>query len=133
MDSLSKNSVRIRFEPDATFVLAIAEGEYSMGGVMTAFQDAVLECVRQERSNLVIDVRAIQGRISIMDRFDFGENMAQALLKFNLRLAMYCRPDQVTPEGFLQSVMANRGARVRVETDMQPIREWLESASPPRT
>lgn len=133
MDSAPKNPVKIRFVEDATFVLAIAEGEYSMTGVMTAFQDAVLECVRKQRSNLVCDVRAIKGRVSIMDRFDFGESMAQALLKFNLRLAIYCRPDQITPEGFLQSVMANRGARVRVETDMQLIRGWLESAPPART
>ena len=97
--------------------------------VMSAFQRAVQACLARQQSRLLIDVRDVYGEVSIMDRFDFGERMAMLLMKHDLRIAFLCRADQVTAEGFLENVMRNRGARVRVETDESRLLEWLNASA----
>ena len=125
MNADSNSDIQLTFEDGGAYLLAVASGNYSMQATMATFHSSIQECRRREQNNLIVDVREVHGKVSTIDRFEFGERMAQTLRNFNLRFGLYCRPDQMTAEGFLQSVMANRGARVRVDADFERIRKWL--------
>lgn len=131
MDADDDFGIRLTFEDRGDHLLAVARGTYSLDGTMATFRAAVEECGRRRHHSLIVDVRGIDGNVSTTDRFDFGGRMAQTLANMNLRFALYSRPDQLTREGFLQSVMVNRGARVRVDSDLERIHAWLAQEAPP--
>ena len=126
-------SLQLQFESREFYLYAQASGQYSLSAVMSAFQQVMAESISRGHQAVMVDVRSIDGAISFGDRFEFGAGMAQVLVGNNIHLAFMCRPDQVTPDRFLESVAINRGAWLKVATDMNDALHWLSLSTQQRT
>jgi len=68
---------------------------------------------------------AIQTSVETRDGYLFVRAEGPYALS-EVKAALLCTERQVTPERFLGNVAVNRGARVRVATDLNDALRWLE-------
>ena len=75
---------------------------------------------------VLVDARALQGEISILERFALGEDVA-ALTRGRIAIAIVDLPERVWPDRFVETVAANRGALIKVTTDYTEALAWLDA------
>jgi hypothetical protein len=81
-------------------------------------------CKENRIHNVIVDIREQTCHSSTMEIFDFGSTSAKAIR--DLRVAFLPAPDD-RDMVFLDAVVGNRGAVVRICRSMDEAREWLES------
>jgi hypothetical protein len=96
----------------------------------------VTEKAREHNLRQVLwDITAVGGldeeSSSLMERFEICKVAADHFSK-GLRLAVVGTPQQLTPDRFEESVMLNRGATVKVTSNLQEALSWLEASTPGR-
>lgn len=104
------------------------EGLYSRAETLRVGEEAYAAAARANRSAILVDVRAITGRIpSILDRFEMGVRIARHYLESDprIRLAVVGHEPMIHPERFGELVARNRGADARVFTDEAQALDWL--------
>jgi hypothetical protein len=74
---------------------------------------------------IFIDIRKIEGPIPNMARFELARLLAAGLTT-SIRLAVLESAGQVPDDKFFENVAVNRGAMVKVTTDLEEAVEWLE-------
>lgn len=79
-------------------------------------------------NRVLCDIREIEGldhgAPSMWSRFETNEFVALSLPK-KMRLSVWAKPQQISPDGFEENVMVNRGAAVRVTSDLEDALLWL--------
>ena len=116
----------LRVHPD--YLEVGCEGLYSRAETLRVGEVAYGEAARANRSAILVDVRAITGRIpTILDRFEMGVRMAKHYLESDprTRLAVIGHEPMIHPERFGELVARNRGADARVFTDEAQALDWL--------
>lgn len=82
-----------------------------------------------DTKKVLVDARKAEGSFSTMERFDYGIMLAKHFT--NLQVAIVVHESLRDPKLFGETVAVNRGANVRVFTNLDGARSWLgiESAS----
>ena len=77
----------------------------------------------------LVDLRAVPGPVTFMDRYQVGEQTGRFLS--GLTVAALMREEQTDKERIGQKVAMNRGARVEVFTDPTAAEAWLKKYATP--
>ena len=76
----------------------------------------------------LIDVRAVPGSVTFLDRYQMGNMAARHLPR--VLLAVLMREDQADPKRIGQLAAQNRGVNAEVFTDPAQAEAWLKNAPP---
>jgi hypothetical protein len=87
------------------------------------FQPLVDACATHKCDKALIDARDLQVNMDTLEMFQAGEDVVSVTSK-GLRTAILAREDML--DRFFEDVAVNRGAIVKVFTDLETARDWLE-------
>jgi hypothetical protein len=118
-------TLRTHLEHRDDCVVLKAEGDWDPASGRRALKALIDLCQREGIAKALIDTRALDGVVSILDRSEMGKLMAAARMR-SIAFAIVCRPERVTPERFLELVSRNRGGLVKVVTDFGEGLLWLQ-------
>jgi hypothetical protein len=82
----------------------------------------------QPTTGVIIDIQALAGHISILDRYLLGIHLARHNPAF--RTAVLGTEHQLLPDRFFQRVARNRGVKVKVCTSRAEADRWLSEITP---
>ena len=88
------------------------------------FREHLEQCSRERLSGLIFDVRDVEVRMEMVDRYDLGKSLARAQ-NGAVRIVVLARPEQVSPERFFEQVTVNRGVPLRVLDEEVEAFAWL--------
>ena len=90
------------------------------------FKTLIAQCQTTGCQKILIDARELKGDIPIIERFEYGENIA-LVSEGNYIFAMVGPKEQILPDKFFENVATNRGAIVKVTADIDEAHQWLET------
>jgi len=77
---------------------------------------------------LLMDLRKVEGVVSVIDRFRLGEHAAAAFAG-KVFLALWVSPEELDLDRFMETVASTRGLSAKVFMDGDAARSWLQSHS----
>ncbi|MDB5228689.1 MAG: hypothetical protein JWN78_2882 [Bacteroidota bacterium] len=111
------------------FLSIAACGSYSLLKANNLFKFSIDEGLLHHKSKVLIDVTKITGVIPFGDRYEYSEFLANYIIKHALAkvrsVAVVGKEPIVHKERFGETVAINRGANVRVFTDISEASLWL--------
>ena len=114
-DECLRVRVTDQFEPATAATIAATYAELARGLHLT---------------RVLCDITLVTGldadSSSLMDRFEIARTVAD-LFSSGLKLALVAAPKQLTRDRFEENVMLNRGATVKISTDIQEALVWLQT------
>jgi len=112
-------------------LLIYASGSYSLVKANNLFKLAIDNGVSHNKSKILIDVSDLIGSIPFFDRFQYSKFLSDYRIKHALgkvnKIAVLGKEPIVHKEKFGETVAVNRGANVRVFTDMSKASIWLNT------
>jgi hypothetical protein len=118
----------ITVEEDILFINAT--GTYSLTNAKNLFKLSIDNALLYTKRKILIDITAITGSIPFLDRFEFSEFLSQYKAKYSLKkigkIAVAGQEPIVDKGRFGENVAVNRGANVRVFTDIKEALIWLK-------
>ena len=120
------NEYKVELKLEESFLYVRVSGQFpnerleQPGNAFQRFIDACLAC---RRNKILIDSRELQARFSTIQLFRAGKD-AVSLAEAGIWLACLTRNDLRDP--FFEDVVANRGGRIGVFTEMDAARAWLK-------
>ena len=119
----------VTVEEDILFINAT--GIYSLTKAKDLFKLSIYSALLYSKSKILIDVTGVSGTIPFLDRFEFSEFLSQYKAKHDLKkvgkIAVAGQEPIVDKGRFGENVAVNRGANVRVFTDMKEALIWLKN------
>ena len=126
--------ITIRFEHQPNFLHARLEGEYQIQEAIGVLGRVFAECAAGDAHGLLLDVLALRGAPTIMDRYKislvYAEHthaIAMARDGRRLRIATVGTPPMTDPTHFGEDVAINRGVNLRVFSELDAARAWLNA------
>ncbi len=124
--------MKVSYEVRKDYLCVKATGEF----VLSAVQDIFFEWIQEARchgvNRALYDITLLTGfdaqQVPTMDKFALSEFIAKSLPK-GFRLAVLETPQQLEKDRFSENVMVNRGAIVKVTTNLNEALEWLDVTS----
>src|SRR5438105_15555768 len=122
--------MQIHFEGPLLYVSLAGE----MDGRLAekAYREVLRECVAGGRWKMLIDCRALSGELSTTERYSLGkvvadENTSVAAKEDGrvVRVALVGNPPFIDRDRFGETVARNRGAAVKVTSDLESAYRWL--------
>ena len=110
------------------YLLAEFSGDFSVDAGKQCIDAMTNASIEKHQSKVLLDCRKISGNMPIIDRFEVAAYAAKTR-KMIAKLAMLNRPDVILPDNFVENVAVNRGANVKVFTDLENAVHWLMGAS----
>src|SRR5262245_36504225 len=117
-------NVQLQIEEMSGYLAARFIGEGAPSEAHQQFAFIVEHCKRANYKKLLIDFTARNKKVTIADRFNFGEK-SRVFASHNIKVAVLARPDQFEPTRFGELVARNRGANLRGFDDIRAAEEWL--------
>ena len=127
----------IKYEISAlpTHILCVGEGSYEPAEVLSAIEAAFKAASAHKQPRILLDARKVTGNLSLMQRYEFGEAVAQLYsrrLKGGFYLiALVGHEPLLDPEHFGEMVAVNRAVPYKATMDMQEALDWLKIQSSP--
>lgn len=127
----------LRIEPRDTYLYVVLTGAFSLPEAKTLSLRILDACVEHRITKVLVDVHAVSGPISVMERFDYAEFLSQKHLEYvarklpPARFAYVGTEPIIDPGRFGETVAVNRGMAIRATTDLREALRWLgvESAN----
>ena len=113
-------------EPD--HLLARVEGEWQAQSLLKLIDAIGKRCHHHGFTRVLLDVRAVRGPLSELDRYLAGTRIASVLQ--TTRVAVLAAPDAVITR-FGANVAARRGGYLFPTKDIDEARQWLFAADAP--
>ena len=110
------------------YLEVLISGPYSLDRFKSHMLTAVRTTKEKRLKCLLLDVRALVGAPSTMERHELGRSGVEQ--KVDFRVAALVTPEQAK-DNFASTVARNRGVNVRTFTDRAKALEWLLGASDP--
>ncbi len=95
---------------------------YQLESFIALIKEVAETCRAQNCTNVLVDARRMPGKIGTMDRFQVGVAGAEAFRGL-AKVAVVYRKEEMN--WFAETVGVNRGARVRVFSDLSQAVNWL--------
>ena len=109
----------------------VSSGNYSLSKANNLFKLAIDHCLLHQKTKVLIDVSNVTGSIPFLDRFKYAEYLADYradhAMKKIIRVAVIGQEPIVHKDKFGETVAVNRGANVRVFTNMSEASMWLSN------
>jgi hypothetical protein len=118
------------FQAEANRLNIRAIGRHLIDQKEEAFR-TIADAIRTHSAKvLLVDVRAVPGPYSFMDRIGLGENVGRYLAK--VPVAVLADPHQLDPDRIGRVVAVNRGANLEIFTDPAEAESWLQARLAPQ-
>jgi hypothetical protein len=122
-----------RFERMGPLLHATLRGAFTVADAKAAYRGLLDECVAGGAVVVLMDCREVEGDPTVMERFDFSEFVAlenvaavDAGRTAALRVALVGGSPLIDPRRFGETVALNRGAWIKVTTELDEAVRWLE-------
>ena len=99
-----------------------ANKAYSPASYLEATKEAIRLCEQFGLTNILADIRSVNQRIPVIDRFQLGIELAK-MLGPKIRLAILARPELIDKTG--ENTAVNRGGRVLVTLSLEEALVWF--------
>lgn len=96
---------------------------YQLDTIVELIKEAAAACVEENLSRALVDFREMPGKISTADRFQLGVEAASAMRGL-LKVAVVYRRSEMN--WFAETVAKNRGANLRIFSEMDEAIKWLD-------
>lgn len=111
-------------------------GDFEIEAAKRAYSEILGACTDGGPCRLLLDARMVDGRPTIVDRYEFGEHVARENDAFQesgrvatLQVALVCETPLLDARRFAQTVATNRGAWVLATERMDEAMRWLGAAA----
>ena len=128
-------SMNIETYPELDFLRVNAMGTFSLEESMRTFLEMLEAVARHKVEKVLFDGRGLTGELEVMERFYYGEFVAQAVMRFAARsaspaprFAYVLKEPVLDPRRFGETVATNRGMNVKAFDNLEDALEWLEMA-----
>lgn len=111
------------YENRGTYLLVEKFDKYSLKSLLSCIQNIKEECELESLNKALVDISKMQGNVSILDRFQLGKEIAK-VLGHKIKLAVVSNANHINYLG--ENSAVNRGARMKMFTDVKNAIEWLE-------
>jgi hypothetical protein len=112
------------FEIKGSYVIISPAEGYSLDGYKKAIREVAALCKQHGIRKILADIRGIDVRIPVVERFQLGVEMAR-ILGSGIQLAILApSPEYIDRMG--ENAAVNRGGRVFVTHSMDEALRWLE-------
>ena len=119
---------QLKIEPQPDYVLALLSGPFDLPHFINAAKEIFAATYARGLRRIVIDARALEGEITLMDRFEMAR-MGAEMQRQPLRLAFIASEHHIWPDRFGENVANNRGLATKVTTSETEALEWLHRDS----
>jgi hypothetical protein len=120
----------VKLESAECLLLATLTGRVSLEEALPLGK-AVLDMAAEKGfSRILFDCLALQGELSVVDRYDIGEGIAEYCKNHSMIPSVALLGKLPTVTGFCAQVAWNRGLDVKVFSERQAAREWLNRFGP---
>lgn len=118
-------SLQLQIKEMPDYLAAKFTGMRNTQEVRRQFKLIAERCKRAHKNKLLLNVAKVHGKISVADRYFFG-NETELFLHYKLiKIAVVGRPEQVDPQKFGEIVARNRWVNLRVFTSVADAEKWL--------
>jgi hypothetical protein len=97
---------------------------YSKNTFFELMKEAYKTCKETNCYKLLVDISKMPGKVSIVDRFEFGVRGA-ALFRGGFKIAVVYRAEEINR--FAETVSLNRGLNSRIFSDIDEALQWLSN------
>lgn len=104
------------------YLLAEASGDYSLKLFISIIHEVADRCRDENLNKALIDLRDIEGDPSILDRYRFGMEIAQAW-GYKIKVAAVAKRDVINK--MAENTAVNRGANLWTTSDFVLALKWL--------
>ncbi len=125
----------MHYEIDHECLFVHVMGMFSPGAAPGLIRRSLDVAKENGVEHVLCDLTAVDGldaeHLPVITRFETAGLIARSLPR-QFRLAFLEKPEQIPYDRFDENVMVNRGARVKVTTDLNEAMEWLGVGQVPR-
>lgn len=118
-----------------THILVTGEGTYELAEVLRAIEAGFKAASAHKQTRILLDARKVKGNLSLMQRYEFGEAVAQLYGRRPegsfYRIALVGNEPLLDPEHFGEVVAVNRAVPYKATMAMQEALDWLGIKSGP--
>ena len=116
--------MHFKIEPQPDHLRTVVSGSFDHARLADTLQEIFAASSRHGLRKILIDIRTLEGDISLLARYDAGRIVAE-LQREPVRLTFVATEDQIWPDRFGENVANNRGVRTKVTTDLAEALQWL--------
>ena len=121
---------QFKLDVKQNYIHVTVSGTFSLGGYKTIFDTTLSECIKNNKSIILFDLRTARGEPSVFERYDlavyFAEVSREHPITFKVKVALAGYPPLIDPDRFGEKVAQNRGVNVKVTTDYFEAIKWLQ-------
>ena len=124
-------SIELSIEAQAGYLVGRLAGPVELGALQAVTERLLQACVAQQQPKALVDLRQLSGRATDTQRFQYGEFVAQQVIKLSpqaggpIRLAFVGHAPLIDPDRFGVTVAYNRGVQVLVTENEAEALAWL--------
>ena len=115
------------FSRDGDWLIVLLHGDADLAWMKSLIPLVVAEHDRAPAVAVLMDARGLRSRMGDLDRYELGVSVAQPRLL--PPIAFVAMEEFVDPRRLGELAARNRGANMRVFTDIAAAREWLTAAT----
>ena len=121
----------VKIEPHPNHLGAIVTESFNDEQMENMLKEIFAESVKHGLRKILIDIRLLEGNLSVMARHDAGRNVArEASNQFqDYRLVILGNETQMWPDRFFENIANNRGIVTKVTPDREVALAWLRGSS----
>jgi len=121
----------LKIERKATYLHATASGILNAETDKQIDEELVQICQDEGYKALLIDIRAMAGRLSIVENYQAAATLRErsATVLQQIAIVDRDRPEDISRNKFFEDVAVNRGAAVRFFTGLHAAAAWLRQES----
>jgi hypothetical protein len=118
-------------EQKTDYLLITVTGAFDIESAKESARRSLDLCQARKQSKALVDCRNATGSLSTVDRYDFATYVAELHARYALehgaalRVAYVGNEPFIDPGRFGETVAMNRGALIKVTTDMNEALAWL--------
>jgi hypothetical protein len=132
--------INLQISPDSGFLRVAAVGDFSLSEAKRTFLEVLGAMAERKTERVLLDGRKLTGEPETIERFYYGEFVAEAVASFVSarvgrplpRFACVLEPPMLDPNRLGETVAVNRGVDAKAFEDPDEAVRWLLRAAPIR-
>ena len=122
--------LRLRIEPGEEYLHVQVSGEFDLARTKDLIRHVLSVARQQGLCKIFVDRREMSGPVGDLEQFQLAEFVAKEQGGENFRTAILKRMGLIGLDRFFETVAVNRGAILKVTTDMEEAFKWLDIKRP---
>lgn len=119
-------AISFSFQLDNDILSVFAEGKDDHSQDVIHYAMAIRdEAIRQNTKKILCDERNLVYALGTFNTYEVAEFTSYNVPKV-AKVAIVCNPENLSEANFYETVVVNRGLELKVFTDMEAARNWLD-------